>query len=149
MNFRKIAWWFLYIVAAIWLQRFFPGLDAMVPALILCLQEEHRQEAAIVLIIFMLIQEGSGTLPFGASIIWYGFVVICFFVGSRFFMAENLFFVLMLSLALGVGKALLYTGMGSMQPLPLDEQDLLRGCVLQVFFTPIIWLLASFTRRRV
>ena len=145
---RNLLWWIVYIVVAVWLQKFIPGLDALVPGLIVCLQEKNRQQTVLFLLFCIIMQEGTGTLPFGASIIWYGFVFACFHIGGRFFMAGNQGFVFLLSVALAAGRGVLFMGMGELQQLPLDTQSLVPQCLGQAFFTPIIWLLAGMSRRK-
>ena len=145
---RNLAWWMVYLIAAIWLQKLVPGFDAMIPGLVLCLQERQRQQTLLVLLLSMFLQEGTGTLPFGASIMWYGFVFASFYVGGWFFMAENNLFIIILSMSLAVGRVLLFIGMGELQPLPLDTQALLGQCIAQAVLTPLLWLFAGFTRER-
>jgi hypothetical protein len=145
---RNFIWWIFYIVIAIWLQKFAPGLDALVPGLIICLQEHNKQQTFLFLLICVVFQEGCGTLPFGASIIWYGLVFSFFYVGGWFFLAENQFFILLLSVTLGLGRLGMFLGMGALQPLPLDTQALLGQCVIQAVFTPIIWALSGYSRHK-
>ncbi|MDR2893600.1 MAG: hypothetical protein LBV80_11085 [Deltaproteobacteria bacterium] len=145
---RNLAWWIIYLIAAIWLQKLIPGFDAMIPGLILCLQERQRQQTLLVLMLSIFLQEGVGTLPFGASIMWYGFVFASFYVGGWFFMAENRMFIIILSMSLAVGRVLLLIGIGELQTLPLDTQALLGQCVAQAALTPLFWLFAGYTRRR-
>ncbi|MDL2306793.1 hypothetical protein LJC48_02005 [Desulfovibrio sp. OttesenSCG-928-C06] len=145
---RNLVWWIVYIVVAVWLQKFIPGLDALVPGLIVCLQEKNRQQTFLFLLFCVVLQEGTGTLPFGASIIWYGFVFTCFYAGGWFFMAGNQGFVFLLSVALAAGRGLLFIGMSELQQLPLDTQVVVPQCLAQVFFTPIIWLLSGASRRK-
>jgi hypothetical protein len=145
---RNLIWWVLYIVAALWLQKFVPGLDALVPGLIICLQERNRQQSILFLLICVILQEGCGTLPFGASIIWYGLVFSFFYVGGWFFVAENQFFILILSVALGLGRLFIIFSMGALQPLPLDTQALVWQSVVQAAFTPAIWALSGYSRCR-
>lgn len=142
----NLLWWSAYIIVAIWLQKLMPGLDALVPALIICLQDENKQQTAAFVIVCMIIQEGTGTLPFGASIIWYSIVIATYYVGGWFFMGGNLMFVIVLSIAMGVSRALIFLGMGLLQPLSLDYSSMYRVYALQVLLTPFIWALGAKTR---
>lgn len=148
MTPSNLLWWAGYIVAAIVLQKLVPGLDALVPALIICLQDRDKQQTAVFLVICMIIQEGTGTLPFGASIVWYSTVIAAYYVGGWFFMGESLMFVIVLSVAMGVTRALIFFGMGLLQPLSLDYQSMHRIYVLQVVLTPLIWAVAAKTRSK-
>lgn len=146
MSLSSVLWWMSYVIVAIWLQKFFPGLDALVPALIICLQSENKQQTAIFLLVCMFIQEGTGTLPFGASIIWYSTVIAAYYIGGWFFMGSNIMFIFVLSLAMGVTRALIFLGMGLLQPLPLDYEGMYGTYVMQVLLTPVIWAVAVKTR---
>lgn len=142
----NLLWWAGYIIAALWLQKLLPGLDALVPALIICLQDENKQQTAVFLIVCMAIQEGTGTLPFGASIVWYSIVIATYYVGGWFFMGGNLMFIVVLSVAMGVSRAVIFFGMGLLQPLSLDYASMYSVYVMQVLLTPLIWALGSKTR---
>lgn len=142
----NLFWWVGYIIVAILLQRLVPGLDALVPALIICLQDDNKQQTTIFLVICMIIQEGTGTLPFGASLIWYCTVVATYYIGGWFFVGESIMFILVLSISMGVSRALIFIGMGLLQPLPLDYQSMYPTYILQVLLTPIIWGIGSKTR---
>lgn len=142
----NLFWWAGYVIAAIWLQKLVPGLDAFVPALIICLMEGNKQQTGAFILVCMVIQEGTGTLPFGASIIWYSAVIVMYYVGGWFFMGGNFMFTMVLSLAMGVSRALIFWSMGLLQPLPLDYQVMYSAYVLQVLLTPLIWGIAQKSR---
>lgn len=146
LSASNLLWWAGYVIAAIWMQKLVPGLDAFVPALIICLMDGNKQQTGIFLLVCMVIQEGTGTLPFGASIIWYSAVIVMYYVGGWFFMGGNLMFILVLSLAMGVSRALIFWGMGLLQPLPLDYEVMHSTYLLQVLLTPLIWGIATKTR---
>ncbi|MDR2051495.1 MAG: hypothetical protein LBQ63_06990 [Deltaproteobacteria bacterium] len=148
----NILWWAGYIAAGIWLQKLAPGLDALVPGLIVCLQEGNRQQTTLFLLLCILIQEGAGSLPFGQSIIWYGTVMAFYHIGGWFFMAGNFVFILILSLALSLARLLIFLGMWLLQSLPLSAlappSDFVGSYILQAACIPPLWLLAVKTRRR-
>ncbi|MDL2314006.1 hypothetical protein LJC36_03390 [Desulfovibrio sp. OttesenSCG-928-C14] len=146
---RNVAWWLAYIIAAIWLQKFLPGVDALVPGLLICFQENSKRQTIIFLLFCMLIQEGTGTLPFGPSILWYGYVFACFHAGGLFFLPSGNSFILGISTALCVGRACLFMIMGELQSTPLDAQDILFQCFGQAVITPLGWILAGKTRNKV
>lgn len=146
MTSANLLWWCGYIFVAIWLQKLLPGLDALVPALIICLQDGNKQQTSIFLLLCIIIQEGAGTLPFGGSIIWYSTVIAAYYVGGKFFMGGNIMFIIVLSVAMGISRALIFWGMGLLQPLPLDYQIVHRTYVLQILLTPLIWGIAQRVR---
>lgn len=148
MSAGNILWWILYLVAGIWLQKLVPGIDALVPALIICLQERNRQQTVLFLIICIVVQEGTGTLPVGASVIWYSTVIACYYIGGWVFMSGNLMFIIVLSLSMGVSRGFIFWGMSLLQPLPLDINPLISANLLQILCTPVIWALALWSRRK-
>lgn len=87
-------------------------------------------------------------MPVGASIIWYSTVIGCYYIGGWFFMSGNLMFILVLSLSMGVSRGIIFWIMGLLQPLPLDGEFLLSTNLLQTLCTPVIWVFAQWTRRK-
>ncbi|MDR1124819.1 MAG: hypothetical protein LBM64_01985 [Deltaproteobacteria bacterium] len=146
---RNFIWWAVYVVIAIWLQRLVPGLDALVPGLIICMKEKSQQQTVLFLIVCVLFQEGCGTLPFGSSIVWYGFAFACYYIGSWFFLVESRIFILLLSAALGVGRAAAFYGVGQLQTLQLDTSVLAAPALAQAMLTPLILWLASVSRAKI
>lgn len=144
----NLLWWGLYVLVGLWAQKIFPGADAMVPGLILCLQEKNTRQTALFLAFCLLLQEGTGSLPFGASIVWYGLAVALYFLGGLFFMSGNLMFVLMLALALGLGRALLFSVLGLLHPISLSLSDKAVICLLQAALVPLLWMPAMKLRRK-
>lgn len=149
MDMRNFLWWAGYVVVAVWLQRLAPGLDAMAPGLLVCMKEKSRQQLVIFLAVCVLLQEGCGTLPFGSSIVWYGFVFACYYIGSWFFLVDSRIFMLLLSIALGVGRAAAFYGVGLLQQQPLDSGVLIAPALAQALFTPLLWGLASVSRAKI
>ena len=141
-----ILWWATYIAGALMVQQSIPGVDALVPGFLLSLQEKKHWQSFWLFCIFVLIQEGSGSLTFGSAILWYGGQVLLFRVSQRVFVAENILFVLMLSASLGAYHFLLTWLMCSVQKLPLEYALLVRESLLQSVIIPVIWGLAYFSR---
>jgi hypothetical protein len=136
---REYLWWFLYTVAGVWLQRFFPGLDFFLPGLVLCLQLRRYHCAFWFGLAWILIQEGSGTLTFGACLLWYMTVVIVFF-GVRFFFSTGSFvFVLLLSLFVGLWHAGVVHIMAVLQEIRVDSGLLLLESLKMALVFPITW----------
>ena len=142
----RILWWATYIAGALIVQRSIPGVDALAPGFLLSLQEKKHRQSFCLFCIFVLIQEGSGSLSFGSAILWYGGQVLLFHAGQRFFVAENILFVFILSATLGAYHFLLTWLMCSVQDLPLDFVLLIRESMIQAAIIPLIWGLAYFIR---
>lgn len=145
---RRLLWWGTYIAGALIVQQAVPGVDALVPGFLLSLQERRTRQTIWLFCLFVLIQEGTGSLVFGASLLWYGGQVALFRLSQRFFVADNLLFVFMLSGSLGIYHGLLEWFMCAVQKVPVDLTTLVPESILQAFIIPAIWGLAYFTRPR-
>lgn len=145
----RILWWATYIAGALIVQQAIPGVDAFVPGFLLSLQEKKPWQSFWLFVVFSLIQEGAGSLSFGSAILWYGGQVAFFHVSQRFFVADNLLFVFLLSAALGAYHCLLVWFMCAVQKAPMDWSQLIQEGLLQACIIPIIWGLAYSTRPKV
>ncbi|MCL1915721.1 MAG: hypothetical protein FWG17_03295 [Desulfovibrionaceae bacterium] len=142
----NVLWWIGYMVAGIWLQKFFPGLDALIPGFIICLHEKNRQQTAVIVLLSVIIQEGAGTLPFGLSILWHGVVLLLYYMGVWLFMSGNLVFIALLSLSLGLGRLGFMLLMDFLRGASMTPQGMLWIFLLQTFFTPLLWWAAQKSR---
>ena len=77
----NILWWLAFFVIGLALQQALPGTDVLVVGLFLALQERRPVQIAVVLVLLILLQEGVGTLDFGASVLWYFLAIVLFFAG--------------------------------------------------------------------
>lgn len=142
----RVLWWAIYIMGALIVQQSIPGVDALAPGFLLSLQERRVQQSCWLFLLFTLIQEGAGSLGFGSALLWYGGQVAFFFLFLRFFVADNILFVLFTSVALGAYHGLIALFMSAVQNVPVDYFVLLRECLLQTVIIPIIWGLAFLSR---
>lgn len=147
MKLRNTLWWLLFFVSSILLQRAIPGIDVLVIGLLISLQERNPLQILWVLLTLVILQEGCGSLDFGVSILWYSCVIGLFFVGRWLFETENLLFIFLLSLCIGLTKYLVITLMSHLQGLPETRHLLINECLLQSFFIPLTWKVLSLTRR--
>jgi len=142
----RIFWWATYIAGALIVQRAIPGVDALAPGFLLSLQEKKNRQTFWLFCIFVLIQEGSGSMLFGSAVLWYGGQIVLFRLSQSFFVAESIVFIFMLSAALGVYHFLLIWLMCAVQNLPLEFSLLARESLTQAAIIPLIWGLAYFIR---
>jgi len=147
MRTRNLLWWAGFFYVAICVQSVLPGLDALVVGLLLALQERRILQIAWLLPVFILVQEGCGTLDFGASILWYVTVVALLFIGDRLFEVKNFLFMFFLSTCLGVAHMGITRLMAALQNTRVDEAALLDESIIQALFIPIGWHFAAITRR--
>ena len=139
-------WWATYIAGALIIQQTITGVDALVPGFLLSLQERKPWQSFWLFVLFLLIQEGAGSLIFGGAVLWYGGQVALFRLSQRFFVADNLLFVFMLSVSLGVYHGALEWFMCAVQQIPMDYAVLVSESLIQALIIPVIWGLAYFTR---
>jgi hypothetical protein len=135
-------WWTSYIIAALILQQQIPGVDALAPGLIISLQEKKKWQSLWLFLIFVLIQEGTGSLGFGGALLWYAGQIALFSLTEKFFMANSLFFVVMLSAGLGVLRCLITWFMCLVQKLPMEYMFLIQESLIQAACIPLIWCIA-------
>ncbi|MBZ2170994.1 hypothetical protein [Nitratidesulfovibrio sp. SRB-5] len=148
MNFSNLAWWACFIFVGVWLQQVLPGVDVLVAGLLVSLQERRHYQTFWLLLVLLLVQEGAGTLAFGSTVLWYGVLLVFFNVGRWLFEAENLAFVVLISLGLGVCHFLFTLMMASLQQLDIPRDRLLLESVWQACVVPPAWWLTHFVRRR-
>lgn len=138
---KIIIWWILYTVLGIWLQRFIPGLDCYAPALAGCLYLGLPKTAFVMSLIWIIIQEGVGSLALGSSLLFYGGVAI-FFVWAKIFFTKNslLFFLVVSLFTAGLHFVIMQT-MCSLQELHLPMQLAVQDSLLTLIFFPILWMI--------
>lgn len=142
----RILWWAMYIAGALVVQQSVPGVDALTPGFLLSLQERRFKQTAWLFLLFVLIQEGTGSLNFGSALLWYGGQVVLFRASLRFFVPESMLFVIMLSASLGLYHAFIVWFMCAVQMVPLDFLTLVRESLFQAAIIPVIWGLAFRSR---
>lgn len=144
----RLFWWAAYILVALILQQQFPGVDALAPGFLLSLQEKKRWQTFWLFLLFVLIQEGTGSLGFGSAPLWYGGQIVLFRLTERLFVAGNPLFVLMLSASLGAFHCLLTWFMCIVQKLPVEYLLLGQESLRQALIIPVIWGFACLLRPR-
>lgn len=147
MNWGSCFWWLIFILSAVALQPLLPGLDFLLPLFIVALQEDNPLQLLWVSPILILIQEGTGTMGFGATLLWYSAAVVLFFLGRWLFEVENFMFIFLLSACLGASHYLIFNLINTLQTVPVDSQRLFDESVFQALLTPLIWRFAYFTRK--
>ncbi len=147
MSWANMGWWVVYAFAAIALQAAFPGLDFLFPGFILLLQERRHFQTLIVGTLFLLAQEGMGSMAFGGTLLWYGLTAIAFYASSGLFQGGSLLFVFLLGSALSAVHGIIFGVLASLQGIPWEAASLLDECFFQALLTPCVWW-AAFSLRR-
>lgn len=148
MNLYNFLWWTIFIICGIWAQYFVRGVDFLMIGLVLSLQEGRPAQTAWLLAIFVLIQEGIGSLSFGSSLLWYAMLVVLYSLGRWLFQAKNMIFMVLMGACMGVWHYLLIFIMSSLQDAVVSHDRLFFESVLQALLFPIGWAVANALRSR-
>lgn len=144
---HSIGWWLCFMALAICAQALVPGVDVLVVGLIILLQEKDWRGMLWLLPLFILLQEGMGTRPFGSIIVWYAATVVIFKLGRWLFETENFLFIFLLSACLGATYYGVVWLMAPLDNLPFNVEDTLDKSLMQAIFMPFAWRMLTATRR--
>ena len=147
-NLLRLLWWVAYIVVALILQQQFPGVDALAPGLLISLQDRNKWQSFWLFLLFVLIQEGAGSLGFGSALLLYGGQAPLYRLAERLFVADNILFVLMLSTSLGVYRSLITWFMCIVQKVPVEYMLLVQESLFQAVSILVLWGVACLFRPR-
>lgn len=112
------VWWSAYLAVAIWAQELSGGLDFLSPGLLICLQSGRYWTAAWVAALWVLVQEGVGSLVFGVVVLFYAGMIALFLLSKWLLEPGNPLFILLFSLVLAVWSWAALNGAISFQELP-------------------------------
>lgn len=136
---HPFLWWFLFTVAAIWAQRFVPGIDFLAPGIIICLQLDRPRQAFWLALIWILLQEGMGSMSFGAGLLWYGAMVLLYFLGRWLFESRNLLFIFFIGLCIGAWHFILIQLMAKLEGMVVAAEPLAWESLLQAAVFTLEW----------
>lgn len=139
MRPASITFWVVFTISGVWLQSWVPGVDFLAPGIILAMQEEKWTVPVWLGLIWLFIQEGTGSLAFGAGLLWYGVLAGLYFFGHWLFEARNVLFMFILGLCLGSMHFLLINIMALLQDWSVPLQRLLFESALQTLVFPVEW----------
>lgn len=143
----ECLWWLGFFTAAIWLQRFLPGLDVLIAGLLVPLRERKWPQLLWLLPLLVCLQEGMGSCPFGSSVAWYTVVILLFVAVRRLFDVDTFLFIFLLSLGLGLCSFALSWLLAPLHMLHMDMQVTLDRSILQALFLPVAWSVVIWSRR--
>jgi hypothetical protein len=126
-------------MGGLWLQSFMPGVDFLAPGLILSMQEEKPRASLIMGVIWLMLQEGTGSLAFGTVVLWYGVLAAIFSLGHWLFEAKNFLFVVILGVCLGVLHFCLMNVMTQLQDWRVPAGRVFLESVVQMAVFPVEW----------
>lgn len=148
VKLANVVWWAVYFAAGLALQLHFPGIDALIPGIMLSCQEGKVRQTFILCVIAILIQEGTGSLAFGNALLWYGSLIFFFAMGRILFVTGSLFFVVLLGMVLGLTHSALLYVTGSLQGYTVDTARLAQQAMAQALLIPPLYAVLSLARRR-
>lgn len=136
----RALWWIGFSVAGIWAQTLLPGVDFLAAGLVFSLQEEGRGRALLLAFAFILLQEGMGSQPFGATVLWYWLLYLLVSLGQYIFQARSTPFAALLGLTLGLLHFLqtYATATLAVKAVPVDR--VIVESLLQALIFPLEWL---------
>ncbi|MFU2208882.1 hypothetical protein [Solidesulfovibrio sp. C21] len=139
MNPGRIVFWVLFTVCGVWLENTIPGVDFLAPGLILAMQEEKWTVPIWLGLAWLFIQEGTGSLAFGAGLLWYGGLAGLYFFGHWLFEARNFLFMFIVGLCLGAMHFVLINLMALLLDWTVPLERLLMESVMQALIFPVEW----------
>lgn len=140
----EIFWWLLSIFVLIWLQCFLPGVDCFAPIFLLSLQEKKYNYACFLGLLCISIHEGTGSLAFGSSILWYSGLLFFFLFLCRYIPRKSPLLFIAISIFSGIWHwAILFT-MTKLQEIVVNPQELLLNSIHMALFFPFIWVFFYF-----
>lgn len=146
MFIKNLIWWLVFILCSVWAQHFISGSDILVVGLIISMQEDRPMQTVWLFCAFVLIQEGAGSLAFGASLFRYSAAVVLFRMGRWLFEPRNVIFMFFLGLALGVLNYFLLDLMATLQNIEIGLDRLSMESLVQVEVFLPAWGLAQWIR---
>ncbi len=146
---RNVIWWIFFCIACLWAQRFVQGVDFLIVGLVISAREGRLLQTIWLFFMFLLLQEGAGTLSFGAGLLWQCGAMVLYVLGRWLFETRNVLFIFLLGCCLGGWRYVLIHGMAGLQEYTLSPRSMfLWECVLQALLFPLAWSIAYALRGR-
>lgn len=142
-NLLALFWWATYTVVGVWAQKVVPGVDFLAPGIVLSMQEEVGHRTLWLCVIWVLLQEGMGNLPFGYGIAWYGLLVVFYVVGRWLFERRSILFMCLLGLGLGMLHVLVTFSLLRLADMVVNLETTITEGVLQAVLFPVVWIIAD------
>lgn len=141
-SLQVVAWWLAYTIVAVWLQTLLPGVDFLAPGVVLSLQERPGAQTGFMVLAWVLLQEGMGSMAFGYGLMWYGVLVLAYLGGRWLFESRSFLFMCLLGLLLGAMHPLLVYSLASLQGLAWSVPDMMLEGTIQAGIFPVAWYAA-------
>ena len=139
----EILWWILFTLCGIWIQGIIPGVDCFGPGLLLCLQVGRTKSLFWLAPIWILLQEGAGSLPFGSALLYYAGLVYFFFLIRPYINITSPMYILSVSIFVGLWHFGVIHLVTSLQNIQILTHHLLMQSMRMAAVFPVVWALAS------
>ncbi len=139
-----IFWWAAFTFVAVWGQKMVPGIDFLAPGILLCIQLNKRTYVFWLILVWALIQDGVGGLPFGYSIVWYLSILALYRGGEMFFDVQSTMFAMLCGCMLGVVHIGLTFMMSMLADMTFVLDRYVYEGVVQALVFPAEWLLLKY-----
>lgn len=139
----SIVWWSLFTFIGVWAQVAVPGVDFFVPGLLLCIQMEKKYHVFWMILLWSLIQDGVGGLPFGYSLLWYLSILALYRGCFMFFDVRSLMFAVLCGVLLGILHPALTALMAMLADMDWAPERYLFEGALQAFIFPLEWVVVK------
>mgnify|MGYP000058218049 CR=1 FL=1 len=140
---NEVLWWILYTLCGIWIQGAIPGVDCFGPGLLLCLQTGRFKSLFWLAPIWVLLQEGAGSLPFGSALLYDAGLVYFFLLIRPYINLTSPMYILSISLFAGLWHFGVVHLVTSLQGIHILSQQILFQSIRLTAVFPVIWALAS------
>jgi hypothetical protein len=140
---HEILWWTLYTLCGIWIQDAISGVDCFGPGLLLCLQTERSKSLVWLAPIWVLLQEGTGSLPFGSALLYYAGLIYFFLLIRPYINITSPMYILSVALFAGLWHFGVVHLVSALQDIHILSRQILTQSVRITAVFPVIWALAS------
>lgn len=136
---KNLVFWLCVLIGGVALQRTLQGVDVLAAGLILALQRESPGTVAAIVAAMVLVQEGAGSLAFGAGLLIYGLLIGGFWAGRQVFAPGSVLFVGILCMWHGLVISSSVHLLAGLQDLTLPPRAALPFLLGQASVLFVVW----------
>ena len=135
----QVVYWCFFIIVALFIQFFIPGVDIMLVGLLIIIPERKILQTILLFCIFIILQEATGILTFGLLLLEYSVLILSFFIGRTIFAVGTFSFVFLLSLFISFVYFVLIQIFGALQGIYVSPTSVMYDSILQALLVPLVW----------
>jgi len=145
---RNLIWWIAYTAVGIYLQCIIEGVDFLLPGLLIALQENNKTQLCWLVVIYIFIQEGLGSLDFGGMALWYISILSIASYIYKIFHYRMILYLPVISLFASISHYFIIMYLCLLQNIALNTSLLIQDCIMQALILPIMWIITLLLRRK-